>query len=266
MNSIRKLGSVATAVIRMMDPATAAYCLGQMALAAPSIIREGRPTPVGRRLEGRQLNVQCLGARVKIDGEAFLGALEMYGRRVYFAYPELRIRSGDIVLDLGANQGLFTLLASRIGGRCVAVEMQSGMLTLIRRNLAANGCRAEIVHGLIGSSTGVCSDRARMRAASHFGSEPRVVTLNGLVEEFRLPRIDFLKIDIEGSEFDVFGHDTEWLEITRQIAMEVHGPHGDPEEIADVLYSAGFQVRRRTAALKEIDVLHVSGYLYAFRP
>jgi len=185
---------------------------------------------------------------VKIDGEAFLGALEMYGRRVYFAYPELRIRPGDIVLDLGANQGLFTLLASRIGGRCVAVEMQSGMLTLIRRNLAANGCRAEIVHGLIGSSTGVCSDRARMRAASHFGSEPRVVTLNGLVEEFGLPRIDFLKIDIEGSEFDVFGHNTEWLEITRQIAMEVHGPHGDPEEIADVLYSAGFQVRRRTAS------------------
>jgi len=266
MNSIRKVGSVAAAVTRMTDPLTALYCLGQMALAAPSIIRKGCPIPIERRLEGRSLNVHCLGASVRIDGGAFLGALEMYGRRVYFAYPELRIRPGDIVLDLGANKGLFTLLASRIGARCVAVEMQSGMLTLITRNLAANGCRAEIAHGLIGPNTGVCSDRNRMRAASHFGSDPRVVALNGLVEEFRLPRIDFLKIDIEGSEFDLFGHDTEWLWITRRIAMEVHEPYGDPERIADVLSSAGFQVRRRTASLAETDLLRMSGYLYAFRP
>jgi FkbM family methyltransferase len=221
---------------------------------------------MSRRLEGRWLNVQCLGASVKIDGEAFLGALEMYGRRVYFAYPELRIGLGDVVLDLGANQGLFTVLASRIGARCIAVEMQSGMLTLIGRNLAANKCHAEIVHGIIGSKAGVCSDLALMRAASHFGLDPPVISLNGLVEEFRLPRIDFLKIDIEGSEFDLFAHDTEWLGITKRIAMEVHGTHGDPEGIAHALSSAGFHVRRRTAALAQIEVLNTSGYLYAFRP
>jgi FkbM family methyltransferase len=265
MSSIRKLASVAAAVARMTNPLTAAYCLSQMALAAPSIIRERSPNAVSRRLAGREVSVQCLGVSMKIDGDAFLGALEMYGRRVYFAYPELRINLGDVVLDLGANQGLFTLLASRIGARCVAVEMQSGLLTLISRNLAANGCRAEIAHGLVGPKSGVFSDPAQMRAASHFGSNPPVISLNGLIEEFRLPRIDFLKIDIEGSEFDLFEHDTEWLALTGRIAMEVHGPHGDPERIVDALSSAGFTVRRRTAALTEIEVLHASGYLYAFR-
>ena len=38
-----------------------------------------------------------------------------------------------------------------------------------------------------------------------------------------LERISILKIDIEGAEMQLFGHDTDWLDSVDNIVIELHG-------------------------------------------
>ena len=42
-----------------------------------------------------------------------------------------------------------------------------------------------------------------------------------LINEFKLDRIYFLKLDIEGSEFKIF-KEPDWLKIVKIISMELH--------------------------------------------
>lgn len=48
------------------------------------------------------------------------------------------------------------------------------------------------------------------------------VSLNDLVRDYALTSIDILKMDIEGSEKEVFEGDTSWLSITRCLVIELH--------------------------------------------
>jgi Methyltransferase FkbM domain len=57
-----------------------------------------------------------------------------------------------------------------------------------------------------------------------------------------LQRIDFLKVDIEGAEFDLFDTASGWLKIVRKIAVEVHCRFGDVRELRRILMNAGFRV------------------------
>ena len=50
-------------------------------------------------------------------------------------------------------------------------------------------------------------------------------SLNRLLEQFGFPRIDLLKVDIEGAELSVFRDgDTSFLADTACFAIECHGP------------------------------------------
>ena len=56
------------------------------------------------------------------------------------------------------------------------------------------------------------------------GSETlKAVTVLSLMEQFNLPHIDVLKLDIEGSEKEVFEMDFEkWLPVTKVLIIELH--------------------------------------------
>jgi len=48
------------------------------------------------------------------------------------------------------------------------------------------------------------------------------ISINDLMANFKINQIDILKIDIEGSEKEVFSHNTEWLEKVGLIFIEFH--------------------------------------------
>lgn len=205
-------------------------------------------------------------------GSVFSGAREMYCRRVYVAQRGFKIGPSDTVVDLGANIGLFTTLAAVYGKRVVAVEAQSGFLPFIEENLLRNGVRSKaVLHlGLVGGGSGVLS--AAHPEASHWGDPPPRTDMAALIERYDLATIDFLKIDIEGSEFDLFGvgarspGSLSWLKRVRRIAMEVHPPYGDPRKLVHLLTDQGFQAwmttnsGRRAASLNE-----PTGFIFARR-
>lgn len=181
------------------------------------------------------LPLYAMGASVFLDnGEGILCALELYGQKVYFPSSKFIIKSGDIVIDLGANIGVFSILAAKLGGQVVSVEAQEQMLPKIKKNLERNHLTAKVIHGMIGSGTGFFS------ATNQTIAPP--ITLDEIMTKVGLDHIDFLKIDIEGSEFGLFSKPGEWISKTEKIAMEIHPQFGNPVIITNTLKKAGFQV------------------------
>jgi FkbM family methyltransferase len=123
------------------------------------------------------------------------------------------VRRGDIVLDCGANIGVFTKKAlSRGASLVVAIEPAPRTLEALRRNF-----EEEIKSGrVIVYPKGVWDRDAELELALDtinqaansliMGKEdaPKIrvplTTIDEIVAELKLPRVDFIKMDIEGAE------------------------------------------------------------------
>lgn len=117
-------------------------------------------------------------------------------------------------LDVGANAGLYTLFAraaARASGRgfhAICVEPSPEMEVRLRFNIEASGAGAEarIVACAAGEIEGVTTFRTNARNRGESRLDPfgeRQVSLRPLaaiVDEARAPRVDAMKIDVEGGE------------------------------------------------------------------
>jgi hypothetical protein len=74
-------------------------------------------------------------------------------------------------------------------------------------------------------------------------------TLPEIIEHHRLARIDFLKMDCEGAEYEIFRSiPMDVLVMVRQIAMECHnqGAGREPQVVVGHLRRNGFEVVIKT--------------------
>jgi len=178
---------------------------------------------------------------------------------------EMFVRPGSVFLDVGANEGFFSVLASRLvgsHGRVIAVEPQQRLAPVIRRNLELNACsnvslfscaisdrRGEAVLHLspdtnTGSTALYQSTRYRL---------PRVTAPVTTLEDFalraELQTIDLVKMDIEGFEYEAILGSPRLFEsgCIAAIALELHpGPIAhrglDPSAIARFLERCGYAI------------------------
>ncbi|MBZ5524455.1 MAG: FkbM family methyltransferase [Acidobacteriia bacterium] len=184
------------------------------------------------------------GSAALVSGgeDVFSGIREIWARDVYLEAGVLSIPESGTVVDLGANRGVFTALALACGPdiKLVAVEPSKAVNGFFRNNLSANGWegRATLVSGFIGAKTVRQESllaKPECQGAEFFTAE-EFLQVNGI------RRIDFLKCDIEGSEFDLLRSDNPILSITQRIAVEVHDFAGEREEFIDGLTRQGFKI------------------------
>jgi FkbM family methyltransferase len=157
---------------------------------------------------------------------------------------------GMTVLDVGANLGYFVLQEKRIlgdGGRIVAIEPAPRNVAVLRRNIAANRLDGvDVVEGAIGDVDGVgwlyLSDRSNwhsMTPSDRSQSDAvrvEVSRLDTLVERLGLPRIDFVRMDLEGYETSVVRGMLRTLRDFRpKLAMELHPQKAGVGPILDLL-------------------------------
>jgi len=126
--------------------------------------------------------------------------------------PELTVQPGDIVIDCGAHVGVFTKKALQLGAeKVVAIDPGALQGESFRRNLETEieDGRVVLVPAGVWSEPGsmtlyMVTDNSGMGSLiEHPGTkqvEVPVTTIDILVEELRLPRVDFIKMDIEGAE------------------------------------------------------------------
>ena len=144
------------------------------------------------------------------------------------------LESPSVIIDGGANIGIASLyfLNRYPAVRIVAVEPHPANFALCRKNLAPYSGRAKVLEGALWKTPGrVVLDDSR---GEDWTVQVRSGKLDqpGSVEAFTLPAliafgggpVDLLKLDIEGSEKELFGPGAdEWLPAVRNIVIELHG-------------------------------------------
>jgi len=160
-----------------------------------------------------------------------------------------------VVIDVGAHVGLFTLKCARCHKTqlVVAVEPHPINAKLLRLNVRMNNLddRVKVVEAALGQEEGMSllyvadrSDRHSL-AYDHRLHVPgrtvrvRVITMDNLVKELSIERVDYVKIDINGSVLDVLLGAEEVLAEMRPVwVMEVHV--GQLDELLKLLKEYGY--------------------------
>lgn len=162
------------------------------------------------------------------------------------------IRPGDVVFDIGANVGFFTLLASRrVGeaGRVYAFEPLPRNLAYLDVHLRANGItNTEVIPLAVSDRSGTgrfsVAESAAMGKISSEGSiEVRLASLDELIASCVVVRPHFMKIDVEGAESEVLAGAAVLLrEEPPIIHLSAHGI-SQYQRCRSTLQHLGYQIR-----------------------
>lgn len=135
-----------------------------------------------------------------------------------------------LIIDCGANIGLSVRYFSDQypKSRIVAIEPSERNISVANINIKEIKT-AELIHGAVGSERGYCkiennedSTWAFQVTESNAGPIP-VYTVQDLMSYTNEKLVPFIiKIDIEGSEQDLFSKNTEWMEMFPIIMIELH--------------------------------------------
>jgi len=140
------------------------------------------------------------------------------------------------ILDLGANVGytLAHLAASFPDSFIVGVEMDPQNFALAELNTAAWRQRVRVVNAAVwheAGSVNYCGgaeDAYSVRTSTvnpdyREGRVAKAITVDGLLREFQMDQVDFVKMDIEGAERAILlEHDPSWLSRVACLKIEIH--------------------------------------------
>jgi FkbM family methyltransferase len=145
-----------------------------------------------------------------------------------------RPAKGDVIIDAGANVGIFAIQMVRQNRRCrvIALEPFAENFKYLEANVA-RACPKTVTCCEV--ALGAAFGRGHMQAVGSRSLDhvlrvdpaaadgTPVIPLGGLFDLARAQEIDFLKIDIEGSEHNVFAATSpDVLARFKRIAMEYH--------------------------------------------
>jgi FkbM family methyltransferase len=185
---------------------------------------------VARRILGRSsqnIEVTRSGIRWYLDlkeGIDFsiyiLGGFEPSTLRLY----NKLVKSGDVVLDIGANIGSHTLpLARLVGdiGHVYAFEPTDFAINKLHNNLNLNTNlikRVTVCQAMLVSNENILVEKELFSSWPLVGDNKlhekhkgqlmvttgaRAATLDNIVKEYNITRIDFIKLDVDGFEYSV---------------------------------------------------------------
>ncbi|MEO5910953.1 MAG: FkbM family methyltransferase [Pelobium sp.] len=193
-----------------------------------------------------------LNLRVNNGSDHFIFS-EVFDQQCY--QLPLKPKSVHYIIDLGANIGLSTIYFSKIypNAQIAFVEPIPENFLLTQKNLKANNITA---HGYR-NAISIYNDSIKMTLGDNdyghkvsnipFGKELQTInevtvqgiTINEIIKQLKFPKIDLIKIDIEGYEGILLSEQLEWLNITHAIMMEIH-QHVDIKQIENTLFRYGF--------------------------
>jgi FkbM family methyltransferase len=145
------------------------------------------------------------------------------------------VRKGDVVFDVGANVGFFSIIAAKLtgpSGSVVAFEPVHQNAGLIRRNASLNGMlNVSVIEKAVAESAGTgelvlaqYSGGAALSTATRppdsTGSiEVDIISIDGVVATGEVPVPQVVKIDVEGAELAVLRGMRETLGRDRPIVI-----------------------------------------------
>ena len=234
-------------------------------------------------MANRSLNLPG-GYSVELYGDTEQIIREIWQENCYHTLSGLK--PGDVVVDLGANQGIFSLLAAQKGARVFAIEPDARNFEVLQRNISRNDLSEQIVPlnfaigqtsgeieifiperngetltGLITTTPSVQENYAGL-SLSHLRRETVPCRRFGeLLTLVPAGAIKFLKIDCEGAELDILnsGTKSDFARI-ENLAMETHWGYSEKS-----LYQRVRALDFRVTHYQKIEGFYSTGYLFAGR-
>ena len=182
-------------------------------------------------------------------------------------------KQGDIVVDVGAHMGKYTIIASKqvgANGKVIAIEAHPGNYDMLNHNIKLNG-----LTNVIPLNYAVYSKETKIKLFlpdeesgytmhhsvmfNYLSSkyplqgkdnekfiEVNANTLDNLLQKNGISQVNWIKIDVEGAEFEVLKGSANILSTSKDINLliEIHNP-GDTnhyKQIIDFLKSYNFKI------------------------
>jgi FkbM family methyltransferase len=183
------------------------------------------------------------------------------------SFLESSIESGSVVVDVGAHEGYFSVVAGQlvgVEGQVLAIEPQTRVLPILRYNLRLNGlnnvrvaeCAVADVENVgtlylePGHNTGGTglTNMSRWRRSTQKVSTRR---LADILRDHGIGYVDLVKMDIEGYEYEAILGSPELFtcRVVKTLVLELHGAQieargRNPEGIETFLLDAGYVLDR----------------------
>jgi FkbM family methyltransferase len=200
------------------------------------------------------------------------------------------IEKGMTVLDIGANQGVFTLYAASKGANVHSYEPAPQNYSLLKKNVIENKlenfvtthqkaiagtagtielyipvCDKYVTNGLITTSKIVIDDLSQKLQSDSSKVIVESVSLPEVLNRINSNEIDLLKIDCEGAEFEILKAITKKeISKVRNIVMETHIGYSE-KELFFLLINLGFKILRYEKVGEKNAGLFKTGYLFCVR-
>lgn len=175
---------------------------------------------------------------------------------------------GDVLYDIGANIGIYSLYAARKGHRVIAFEPESQNHAIFNRHISLNQLSDKITllgvaladkcglsklnlsHDMVGSALhtlGEAVDFDKHAMQPVFSQSIIAYSLDQLVDQYNCVLPHHIKIDVDGIEKEVVegGSKTLLNPNVKSILIELNDGLESDHEIKDFLLSNGFSIKAK---------------------
>lgn len=200
------------------------------------------------KFDGKENNyIKIENLKTNLNDSSYYSYNEVLIKEIY-EDKLVRIYEDDIVVDIGANYGFFSLYAKRFNPKkIISFEPSLGVFELLNENVSD----VELHQKAVSGNSGILnfSEIKNSTASSRITNDEQgymvdVIGINQLHNYLNLEKIDYLKIDCEGSEKEIFQEITkETLSKINKIVVEYHS-----EEIKSIIINKiiefGFKIEK----------------------
>lgn len=168
-----------------------------------------------------------------------------------------------IIFDVGANIGIYSLSFSNLFPNATIYSFEPVKKTydILVDNIKLNNAKniVPLNYGIykedMEASMGIPEDRSVKNIGLYtikFGgaTKKNVVckfkSINNIIKKFNIDKIDLMKMDMEGCEYDVLSSNSNILDITKYLHIELNDGLSDTSMIKDLLVNNNFEFVKRT--------------------
>ena len=163
---------------------------------------------------------------------------EIFSDNYQVIKSKIEFRPGDIILDAGANEGMFSIMMAKLFPRTkiIALEPVPETYNILVKNVEINACKNNIIHYNLGLGSNT-QHKATLSVSKDFSGgsttwctynpdhhnkvEVDLISLDGAFELYGIKRCRLAKFDCEGAEYDIL-YCTKMLPRIDFMAFEVH--------------------------------------------
>lgn len=185
------------------------------------------------------------------------------------------ISPDSIIIDIGSNIGLSSLFFAPYCKKIIAVEAAPDNFELSLLNIKASAYNnkisclnfalwstSDIYLQLQNCNTQRHAPKIKISPNNNNSTGIKTVTLRDILNSYQLSYCDFLKMDIEGAEFEVLLTDPDILDSINSIIMEYHQDITNKYHYTDLI---NLIKSKYNEALIEPDKNNITGLIFASR-